>query len=141
MPGQRPAELIRRTNQALIAVYSGMNRDGLTMPQFAVLETLSRLGPQTRDSLCALTDIDRSTMADMTQRLCRDRLALAGRAAVGRQGPKPIELSLTASGRRALAAAETALWNAEVQVMSRLTPTARADFLNALGKTAYERPR
>lgn len=138
----RPAELVRRTQQSLTALYeAGAPEDGLTLPQFTVLDALKRHGPQTGQALIKLTGIDRSTLFSMRTRLAGDELIATVKVATGEPGPVPMALSLTHKGVRALKKAETAVWNAEVKLMARLTPQEKAVLLNALALTAFAGPR
>lgn len=134
----RPAELVRRTAQALTALYGALAEDGgLTLPQFAVLDALLRHGPQTSQFLTKLTGIDRATMFLMLKRLQRAELVAQVEIESPKPGRNPKAITLTPRGRRALGKAETAVWNAEVQLMGKLMPAERGHFLNALAVTAY----
>lgn len=135
----RPAELIRRTQQTLAALYAaGNGRGGLPLPQFAVLEALKNRGPQNLTALVSLTGIDRSTMSDMIRRMRTEGLVSGQR---GEPDARAIVVTLEWAGRKALAGSETALWNAEVKIMAAMSPVERTKFLNALAIVAYARPR
>lgn len=138
----RPAELVRRTQQALAALYeASAPSDDLTLPQFALLDALKRHGPQTGAALITLTGVDRSTLFGMVERLRTAGMLATVAVESPKPGRNPMALSLTPKGLRALAKAETAVWNAEVKLMSTLAPHERATFLNALAVTAFAGPR
>lgn len=124
------------------ALYYAANPGGLTMPQIWVLSALDRHGPHTTIDLVGLVGIDRTTLFGIVARLRRDGMILAEQVPPGlSHGPRPIRLRISPRGRRALNEAETPLWNAEVQLMSRLTPGERSAFLNAVAITAYSGPK
>jgi DNA-binding MarR family transcriptional regulator len=138
----RPAELVRRTQQALAALYeASAPSEDLTLPQFAVLDALKRHGPQTGAAMITLTGIDRTTLFGLVDRLRSAGMLVTVKIESEKPGPRPLRCSLTPKALRALAKAETAVWNAEVKLMSTLTPQERATFLNALAVTAFAGPR
>ena len=130
-------ELVRRTGQALVALYGAQApADGLTLTQFAVLDVLLRHGPQTVHALTKLTGVDRSTMAEMVTRLAKADLLARLAIQTAKGGRAPMQVSLTPKGRKALERSERAVWDAEKQLLARLTPVERGHFLNALAVTA-----
>lgn len=134
----RPAELVRRTAQAFGALYGARApADGLTLVQFAVLDCLLRHGPQTVVALVKLTGIDRSTMAEMLKRLEKGELLARAEVQTEKPGRQPMVVTITPRGRKTLGRSERAVWDAEKQLLSRLTPVERGHFLNALAVTAY----
>jgi DNA-binding MarR family transcriptional regulator len=137
----RPSELIRRTGQALNALYTAAHPDGLTLAQFTVLEMLKRHGQQTARSLCSLTGMDRTTIFGMLLRMTKAGLVAGGPVERQMTGRNPFAYRVAPAGKKAMRQAETALWNAEVQIMKTLTPPERSLFLNALRIVAYAGPR
>lgn len=134
----RPAELLRRANQIIGALYSGNDNGGLTLPQFTVLDLLLRAGPQTAKQISATTWIDKSTMALMASRLAEDGFIVGLRVDTGGMGPKPLQLSLTPKGRKAVETAQTRLARAEVTALKVLKEHQRTALLKALTVMAFE---
>jgi DNA-binding MarR family transcriptional regulator len=126
----RPAELVRRTNQALAAIYSTAHPKGLTIPQFAVLDVLRTEGPKFLWQLVEATGIDRSSMSEMVKRLAREGLVKIER---DERDARRMRATITIMGRKAARKAETPLWNAEVDLMAKLTPQERGFFIKAMG--------
>lgn len=138
----RPVDLIRRTQQSLKALYeAGGPIDDLTLPQFCVLDCLKRHGPQTATALVTLTGVDRTTLFQMVDMLRKTGLLAAVQIESSKPGRNPLAVSLTPKGMRLLGRADSAVWNAEVKLMSTLTPHERSTFLNVLAVTAFSGPR
>lgn len=137
----RPAELMRRTCQALDALYAAGGEQELTLPQVAMMDALKRHGPQTGLALIGLTGIDRATLFNMCERLRGIGLIATVQIESEKPGRNPKAISLTPKGIRALNRCESALWNAEVKLMAKLKPHERSTFLNALAVTAFSGPR
>ncbi len=130
--GPRPADLVRRLHGRLSAIYADATPP-LTIPQFVLLDALKRHGPHCAKDLGGLVGMDRSTSSELLIRLRRDGLV----AGESKRGPVKVPLTITNAGRRLLNTAETALWNAEVQMLSGLAPLHRSLFLNCLTIAAF----
>ncbi len=135
--GPRPAELIRRTAASFEALYRAAHPDGLALGEWTFLSAVAKYGPCTAPALASLIGVSRTSAHAMAARVIAGDFVTSGKTKIPSPGPNPVLLSLSAKGRRALAKAETPMWNAEVKLMSRLSPEERATFLNALSITAY----
>jgi len=130
--GPRPADLVRRIHGRLSAIYADAIPP-LTIPQFVLLDALKRHGPHCAKDLGRLVAMDRSTCSDLLIRLRREGLVAGDR----KPGPVKVPLTITNAGRRLLNTAESALWNAEVEMLAGLTPQERAQFLNCMNTAAF----
>jgi DNA-binding MarR family transcriptional regulator len=63
--------LIRRAQQAHVAVWQREVSTEISSPQFGVLSVLNQSPGQSQAKLCEELDLDRSTIADIVQRLDR----------------------------------------------------------------------
>ena len=142
--GLRPAELIRRTAQAMTALYSDANPGGLTLPQFSMLHALKTQGPKGCMQLVRITGIDRSTAFSMLERLIDDGLVMPSGYAQresGQVGKSAVAFKLTKRGLAAVEEAEPAVVLAERKLVNSLPPGVRAAFLESLDVTAFSGPQ
>jgi DNA-binding MarR family transcriptional regulator len=122
---------VRRASRALTRLYDGeLAGTGLTVTQFAILRSLTRLGSASVGELAKATGHERSAMT----RALRP-LADAGFVDIGagtdrrRRG-----LCLTAAGRAAMAAAEPGWRAAQARIDASLGATERAQLFALLAK-------
>ena len=98
---------IRRASRAVTQFYDAMLREhGIEAPQFALLMFIDRRGESNQATIGRALGIDKSTLTRNVQRLDE-----AGWVRVADAGGSERQLTLTASGRRRLAAARRG-WNA-----------------------------
>lgn len=93
--------LIRRAQQAHVATWQRIVSDEVTSVQFGVLMTLAEHPGFSQREICDALDLDRSTIADIVQRLQRRHLIERVRADTDRRRN---ELRLTSVGDREYAA-------------------------------------
>jgi DNA-binding MarR family transcriptional regulator len=91
--------LLRRAQQAHVAVWQSEVSKDVTSVQFGVLSVLARTPGASQTELCAQLDLDRSTIADIVARLERHGLIERIRDA---DDKRRNVLSLTATGRHEL---------------------------------------
>ena len=125
-----PGHLLRRAHQVSVDYFvAEVGANGLTPQQFALLLMVAQHPGASQSALVRLTGIDRSTLAEMTRRLVARRLLARRRnASDGRANT----LSITASGRRLVAATMPAVARAQAQVLALLPRTRRAAFIKDL---------
>src|SRR5690606_20965973 len=92
--------LVRRAQQAHLAVWAREVGSRLTNVQFGVLNVLAGLGEASQRELCDALDLDRSTVAGLVARLESRRLVERGRAPGDRRRNV---VRLTPAGRETLA--------------------------------------
>lgn len=125
-----PLHLLHRASQRCSDLFAReMAKGGLTMRQFTVLVTVAQEEGLRQTDLVDLTGIDRSTLADIVQRLV-DR-GLLERARTKHDG-RAYAVRLTEAGKQALVAAEPAIARAEAKLLEALTTEGRATFLDSL---------
>lgn len=121
MPQPVPCHCVtlRRAARATTAVYDALlERSGLTLPQFSMLRTLERLGPQPMTRLAAEVRLDRTTLTRNLRPLEARRWIEVGRGDDHRQR----SVSLTRAGAAAIARALPAWERAQARVESHLGP-------------------
>lgn len=125
-----PSHLLHRAQQLAADEFtSRLDRGGVTVRQFAVLAAIADQPGQSQTDLVRATGIDRSTLADLIARLqdrgliARDRAERDGRAK---------SVTLTASGRNALAACAPHAKAADEALLALLPKGKRQAFLDAL---------
>lgn len=124
-----PLHLLHRACQRAGDLFSReMAKGGLTMRQFAVLATVAREQGLRQTDLVDLTGIDRSTLADIVQRLVERGLLERIRT---KQDGRAYAVNLTDQGRTVLTNAEPAIIRAEAKLLSALGD-GRQEFLRAL---------
>jgi DNA-binding MarR family transcriptional regulator len=92
---EAPGHLIRRLAQLHTAVFASEVGDELTSPQFAVLHVLATKGTIDQVTLGSEAGVDRTTTADLVQRLARRGLVTRQRS---RLDARRNEVRLTAGG-------------------------------------------
>jgi DNA-binding MarR family transcriptional regulator len=125
-----PAHLLRRATQYANDIYaSEVGEDALTARQFAVLLTVEEHEGLSQTDLVNMTGIDRSTLADMISRLLKKDLLRRRRTD---DDARANSVSITTSGKRALATVLSRVKKAEDKVLSPLPSGKRGDFLKML---------
>ena len=128
----KPGHLIRRCQQIAVALFieetAGRGFD-ITPVQYAALVAIEAHPGIEATTLSALIAFDRSTLADVIERLVGKRLV--DRAA-DPQDRRVKRLSVTRAGERLLAAIEPAVERAQARILAPLPPAQRKRFLALL---------
>jgi DNA-binding MarR family transcriptional regulator len=129
-----PSHLLHRAEQLAADRFTQLvGGDGVTLRQFAVLAAIAENPGLSQSDLVRATGIDRSTLADMMNRMekrgwvLRSDSLLDGRA---------LSVRLAAAGSMILAAATQHARAADAAIMDSLPRTKRRPFLNTLTKLA-----
>ncbi len=132
--GDQPGHLLRRAQQRAVELFSAAVGDnGLTPPQFAALLTVYRHPGLTQRQLVERTGIDRSTVADMIERLTTRGLMLRRRVT---RDQRANSLSISAAGIAALDGAIEAVEAAQRRIMDPVPPQKRAMAIEILALLA-----
>ncbi|MEM9739388.1 MAG: MarR family winged helix-turn-helix transcriptional regulator [Pseudomonadota bacterium] len=102
---------------------------GVTLRQFSVLAAVSQETGSSQSRLVDMTGIDRSTLADMLNRM--QRAGLISRA-VSEEDARAKSVALTEKGQKALAAAAPAVRGADSALIATLAKNRRAGFVDLL---------
>lgn len=122
--------LLRRAGQYGADVYAvHKNRQDLTPRQFAVLLTVDQNENISQIGLVEKTGIDRSTLAELVKRLVDNNLLQRRRT---REDARANALRISASGRRALTASQTAAAKADAGILAALPMERRKAFIKDL---------
>ena len=122
--------LLHRAGQCAGDVFhEEMSDGGLTPRQYAVLLTAARDEGLSQTRLVEKTGIDRSTLADIIQRMLRKGLLQRRRT---KQDARTYAVRLTDKGHKALDAATPAASHADERILAALTPSERNQFIAAL---------
>ncbi|MFA5952773.1 MAG: MarR family transcriptional regulator [Hyphomicrobium sp.] len=125
-----PLHLLHRANQCATGMFHLLAVEhGLTARQFEVLIAISQNEGLSQTDLVEKTGIDRSTMADMTQRLLRKGLLQRRRS---RHDARAYAVKLTDEGKRVVKSAEPIALDVDARLLSTLTPQRAEDFLESL---------
>lgn len=103
--------------------------DGVTLRQFAVLAAIAENPGQSQTDLVRATGVDRSTLADMISRMEKRGWVTRKTAA---KDARAKSVTLTASGRKTLAAATPLAQGADEAVLNALPKARREMFLATL---------
>lgn len=129
-----PGHLLRRAQQRAVELFAAeVGPDGPTPPQFALLLSVHQNPGISQIGLVRLIGVDRSTLADMVQRLVRRGLIVRRRTA--RDG-RENTLRLSAAGRRMLAATLDGAARAQAAILAPIAAKDRATALRILGLLA-----
>jgi len=130
----QPGHLMRRAQQRAVELFQrAVGRNGLTPRQFAVMLTIGQLPGLKQTELVDLTGIDRSTLAEMIERLARQGLVNRRRT---RADQRANAVELTEAGRQAVHEAIPAVRRAQTQILAPLPQPQRAAFLASLAMLA-----
>jgi len=122
--------LVRRAGQYGADIYAVHKKSkDLTPRQFAVLLTVAQNESISQIGLVDKTGIDRSTLADLVKRLV-DRGLLQRRRT--KEDARANALRISANGRRALNASQTAAAHADAGILAALPTDRRKGFLQDL---------
>lgn len=125
-----PGHLLRRAEQRAANIYTQeVGASGLTPRQYVVLTAVAAYEGQTQTDLVSATGVDRSTLADMIARMIDSGLLNRERTE-GDQRANSV--TLTAAGKRQLAATNAKVRNAEKRVIAPVPPGKRAVLLECL---------
>ena len=125
-----PTHLLHRAQQAAVNLSAGaLAKKGLTIRQFAVLAALHDENGQSQSSLVDATGIDRSTLADMVQRM--ESGGLVKRIKSSEDG-RAKAVSLTSKGEKAYQEGVPTVADADSLLLSDLRSTRRESLLKAL---------
>ena len=119
MGGSVPCHCVtlRRAARSMTALYDALlERAGLTLPQFSMLRTLQRLGPQPMTRLAEEVRLDRTTLTRNLRPLRARKWIEIASGADHRQRT----VSLTRAGERAIARALPAWGRAQAAFEARL---------------------
>jgi DNA-binding MarR family transcriptional regulator len=130
-----PSHLLHRALQLALDIYAEeTGPDAITQRQYAVLAAVAVHEGLTQTDLVRATGIDRSTLADLVARMIGKGLLARERSVIDARANT---VSLTASGREALAAASPRVAAADARIL-KLLPTRKRDaFLDILGDMSH----
>ena len=126
---QHTGFLVRRTQQAHLAVWAREVGPGLTTVQFGVLNVLRRLREASQRELCDALDLDRSTVAGLVARLESRGLVERARASTDRRRNV---VRLTAAGDATLRATTAAAARVDGRLTAPLSPAERLELQRLL---------
>lgn len=129
--------LHRALQQALDVYVEEVGSGGLTQRQYAVLAAVEAREGLTQTELVRITGIDRSTLADMVQRMLAKGLLARERSA---EDARANAVRLSDEGRAALDAARPKVEAADARLLKRLSSSKRAGFLSLLREIADAPP-
>lgn len=122
--------LLHRAGQlADEAFFAALGRDGITARQFIVLSIVAREDNPSQTTICDLSGIDRSTLADIVRRLVSRGLLARKRT---REDARRYAVRITDAGQKTLDAALGAAREVEDSILSVLPAGQRNDFETAL---------
>jgi DNA-binding MarR family transcriptional regulator len=125
-----PVHLLHRAYQAVDQVFAaGMQTNGLTARQLAVLVTIDQNEGLSQTGLVDRTGIDRSTLADVVRRLKGKGLLQRRRT---KEDARAYAVKLTDEGRQVLRTAEPLAKRADQRVLDALPAKRRGEFMTAL---------
>ena len=129
--------LVRRTQQAHLAVWAAEVGPRLSNVQFGVLNVLARLGEASQRELCDALDLDRSTVAGLVARLETRGLVARVRAAADRRRNV---VRLTDGGRATLRDTMRDAARVDAVLTAPLTADERAELQRLLTLVLAARP-
>ncbi len=125
-----PGHLLRRAEQRAANIYTQeVGTSGLTPRQYVVLTAVAAYEGQTQTDLVSATGVDRSTLADMIARMIANGLLDRERTEGDHRANS---VTLTAAGKRQLAATAAKVRNAEKRVIAPVPASKRAVLLECL---------
>ena len=124
--------LLHRANQCVSDIFvNQMQGESLTPRQFAVLSAVSKEQGLNQTNLVKVTGIDRSTLADIIQRMLKKGLITRKRT---ENDGRAYSVFLTPIGQQMLDEALPNVLTADQQVLEALPEESREVFLNSLHK-------
>ena len=125
-----PGHLLRRAQQYAHDLYAkDVGSSGPTPRQYEVLHVVAQNAGLSQTDLVRETGIDRSTLADMIARMMKKGLLSRKRT---KEDARANAVSITASGRKMLTAANAKVAKAERAALSVLPKTQQAGFMKSL---------
>jgi DNA-binding MarR family transcriptional regulator len=121
--------LLHRASQVADESFTKTDSSSLTSRQFVVLAAIARSEGVSQTGIVGATGIDRSTMADIIQRMHRQGLVTRKRT---KEDARTYAVKLTAMGRSALSKAEVNVANSERQLFDAIAPKARGALIESL---------
>lgn len=129
-----PGHLLRRAQQYANDLYAKeVGASGPTPRQFEVLYSVAQNEGLSQTDLVRATGIDRSTLADMIARMLKKGLLSRSRT---KEDARANAVSITASGKRMLSSAQSAVNRAEAGTLGVLPAAQRGAFMKALSAYA-----
>ncbi|MFN3521009.1 MAG: MarR family winged helix-turn-helix transcriptional regulator [Phenylobacterium sp.] len=129
-----PSHLLHRALQLALDVYAEeVGPTGLTQRQYAVLAAVEAREGLTQTDLVRITGIDRSTLADMAQRMIAKGLLVRERSA---EDARANAVHLSEQGRLVLAEASPRVAAADARLLRLLSSGKRDGFLSLLRELA-----
>jgi MarR family transcriptional regulator, temperature-dependent positive regulator of motility len=125
------SHLLHRAEQLAADRFSQLVGDAVTLRQFAVLVAISEQPGLSQSDLVRATGIDRSTLADMMNRLAKRGLVQRTESTID---ARAYSVRLSASGASILAAATQHARAADAAILDLLPRTKRRTFLGTLTK-------
>ncbi|HVV31965.1 MAG TPA: MarR family transcriptional regulator [Vitreimonas sp.] len=131
---QSPSHLLHRAEQLAADRFAQLvGSDGVTLRQFAVLAAIAENPGLSQSDLVRATGIDRSTLADMMNRMEKRGWVVRTASVLD---ARALSVRLAASGSTILAAVTPYAHAADAAIVDSLPRTKRRSFLNMLGKLA-----
>ena len=125
-----PSHLLHRAQQRASDVTAqALRAYGLTTRQYAVLVALRSDSAVTQSDLVRRTGIDRSTLADMLNRMSKRSLTMSKRTETDQRANL---VTITPKGLRALEAVAPRVADAEQRMLDTLPSAMRENFVSAL---------
>lgn len=125
-----PGHLLHRAQQRAEEVFvASLGDDNVTLRQFAVLAAVSEKAGRTQTELVRITGIDRSTLADMMDRLEKKGLVAREKSDTDKRAKI---VRLTGKGRTRLADAAPHAAAADAAILAALPKNKRRSFLGTL---------
>lgn len=125
-----PGHLLHRAQQRAEEVFAtSLGDDAITLRQFAVLAAVSEKAGRTQTELVRITGIDRSTLADMMDRLEKKGLVAREKSDTDKRAKI---VRLTGKGRTRLAEAAPHAAAADMAILAALPKNKRRSFLGTL---------
>ncbi|MEQ1716919.1 MAG: MarR family transcriptional regulator [Hyphomicrobium sp.] len=122
--------LLHRAGQLVDEAFlTALGRDGITARQFIVLSIVAREDNPSQTTICELSGIDRSTLADIVRRLVSRGLLARKRT---REDARRYAVRITDAGQKALDVALGVARDVDDTVLGVLPSALRQDFENAL---------
>lgn len=131
--GDMPGHLIRRLHQIAVARFTEATGSGLTPIQFAILTAANRFPGVDQQSLARLVAFDRSTIADVVQRLEGRDLLRREASDTDRRAKK---VFITPAGSALLAAMDPLVVQAQREILAPLSEGEQAILMFLLRKLA-----
>ena len=124
-----PTHLFHRVAQRINQMYEEQTKASLTPRQICLLATLAQNEGLSQTGLVNLTDIDRSTLADIVSRLQKKGLVRRRRV---REDKRTYSVKLTEEGWRVVRASEPVMRRVDELILSPLAERQRAKLVSDL---------